>query len=348
MNYSISELTKYDSYSLRSNQKIKIFKKKIKELTNYHYKYCRDYQNIINFFNISFKNEIYPPFIHTSIFKNIDIKTVKNKASTKVFKSSGTSSSVLSKIHLDFETSLIQSKTLQILFNHFFKKKKFDKLIILENKNTFKKNNYNARSAAIKGLIQIIPNHEFLLNNEHEVDKKKLLKIKNSNNLIFGFTFMVWQNLIDFLKVNKLKINLSNSYLLHGGGWKKMIDKSVSTKQFKKKISQFTQIKNIHDYYGMIEQTGSVYFECEKGFFHTSIFSDIIIRNKNLKIEKFNKRGLIQTLSLLPKSYPGHNLLTEDVGEIFGEDNCKCGRKGKIFKVYGRVKNAELRGCSNV
>ena len=38
---------------------------------------------------------------------------------------------------------------------------------------------------------------------------------------------------------------------------------------------------------------------------------------------------------------------SEDIGEVYGIDNCKCGRKGSYFKVYGRMKNAELRGCSD-
>ena len=30
-----------------------------------------------------------------------------------------------------------------------------------------------------------------------------------------------------------------------------------------------------------------------------------------------------------------------------GIDDCKCGRKGKYFLVHGRIKKAELRGCSD-
>ena len=58
--------------------------------------------------------------------------------------------------------------------------------------------------------------------------------------------------------------------------------------------------------------------------------------------------GLIQTLSLLPISYPGHNILTEDLGIIQGIDDCKCGKMGKYFTILGRVPNSELRGCSDV
>jgi hypothetical protein len=63
----------------------------------------------------------------------------------------------------------------------------------------------------------------------------------------------------------------------------------------------------------MMEQTGSVFLECKKGFFHCSLFSDILIRNSKFRFMQNKEAGLIQTLSLLPVSYPGQSILTEDV-----------------------------------
>ena len=40
-------------------------------------------------------------------------------------------------------------------------------------------------------------------------------------------------------------------------------------------------------------------------------------------------------------------LSNEDLGKIIGEDDCKCGRKGKYFSISGRMSMAELRGCSD-
>ena len=60
-----------------------------------------------------------------------------------------------------------------------------------------------------------------------------------------------------------------------------------------------------------------------------------------------NEIGLVQLSSILPFSYPGHILLSEDTGEIIGEDDCPCGRLGKTFQIHGRVKHAEIRGCSD-
>ena len=97
----------------------------------------------------------------------------------------------------------------------------------------------------------------------------------------------------------------------------------------------------------MIEQTGSIFLSVKR-IFPSLYFSEVIIRNKNLDSCEVGEQGLIQVLSLLPLSYPGHNLLTEDLGTIHGLDGCACGRRGKYFLVEGRVEGTELRGCSDV
>ena len=60
------------------------------------------------------------------------------------------------------------------------------------------------------------------------------------------------------------------------------------------------------------------------------------------------EEGVIQIMTPVALSYPGHNLLTEDMGVVLGMDDCPCGRKGKYFKLTGRMKQAEIRGCSDV
>jgi len=79
---------------------------------------------------------------------------------------------------------------------------------------------------------------------------------------------------------------------------------------------------------------------------HCPNFSDIIIRNPiDFSVQPHGEPGLIQVLSTLPKSYPGHSILTEDIGVCVGEDDIAW--KGKYFKILGRAKKAELRGCSD-
>ena len=87
---------------------------------------------------------------------------------------------------------------------------------------------------------------------------------------------------------------------------------------------------------------------CSEGFFHSNDFADICIRNNNLEIQENSKPGFVQSISILPWSYPGHSILTEDIGISYGIDDCSCGKKGRYFKVLGRLNKSELRGCSDV
>lgn len=73
--------------------------------------------------------------------------------------------------------------------------------------------------------------------------------------------------------------------------------------------------------------------ECRCGHLHASAFSDVIVRRtSDWSIADVGEKGIIEVVSVLPASYPGHILLTEDEGTILGEDDCPCGLKGKYLK----------------
>lgn len=123
---------------------------------------------------------------------------------------------------------------------------------------------------------------------------------------------------------------------------------NISNDDFREALNEQCGIGHFVDHYGMVEQTGCIYAQCECGHLHASIYSDVIPRRANdFSVCDIGEKGIIQVVSVLPHSYPGHSLLTEDEGIILGEDDCPCGRKGKYFKLTGRIKQAELRGCSD-
>ena len=108
------------------------------------------------------------------------------------------------------------------------------------------------------------------------------------------------------------------------------------------------KVRLLDGHYGMVEQTGAIYMQCECGHLHASNFSDVLIRRGgDFSLCENGERGIVQVVSALPYSYPGHSILTQDEGTIMGEDDCPCGRKGKYFVIHGRLKNAEVRGCSD-
>jgi hypothetical protein len=109
-----------------------------------------------------------------------------------------------------------------------------------------------------------------------------------------------------------------------------------------------TGLARVYNFYGMVEQVGSVFVECDAGVLHAPSFADVIARDvRTLLPAPFGVEGVLQVVSALPTSYPGHSLLTEDLGTVLGEDDCSCGRKGKYFAVRGRVARSEIRGCSD-
>lgn len=90
------------------------------------------------------------------------------------------------------------------------------------------------------------------------------------------------------------------------------------------------------------------FLEGDNGLLFPPNFSDVIIRDPDtFEVCKDGSPGLIQLLSLIPTSYPGHSILTEDLGVI--EKTVVEGHiRGKGLRVLGRVEKAELRGCSEV
>ena len=178
--------------------------------------------------------------------------------------------------------------------------------------------------------------------------KAFLDKHQGEDIFLFGFTFMIWQHFCAQLRKTGYHPDLSRGVLVHGGGWKKLADQHITTRQFQQELLQTCGLTRVHNYYGMVEQTGAVYMECECGHLHAPVWSDIAIRRAgDFSLADVGEKGLVQVASVLPRSYPGHILLTEDEGRILGEDDCPCGRKGRYFEILGRVKQAEIRGCSD-
>ena len=343
-----------DPFGLSIKKKNSWFLINQKKLSLYHYKYSKNYKLISDniFKSISKVKKIADlPFVHASLFKNFNLISRNDNQKISTFSSSGTTGTKQSKINLDPKTSFLQSKALSKIFSEIINKDK--DIFFIENKNFLNsRESMSAKGAAIKGFSQLCNNKYFLLDKNNKINisilKDYLKKNENKEFIIFGFTSSIWFNLITEMKRQKIKLKKNQGIMIHGGGWKKMYKLRINNNKFKNEIKSSLGLKQIYNYYGMMEQTGSVFLECEKGYFHCSIFSDILIRNSKLKLSKINEAGLIQALSLLPLSYPGHNILTEDMGIIHGIDNCKCGKKGKYFTVLGRVPDAELRGCSDV
>ena len=350
-NLDFNKLFKLPPYSLGKWEKHKgIFFKYLKNLENFHKNNCSEYKKILKGYNYKTpKNLNELMFIPVNLFKKFKLISGNRKNIESVISSSGTSANALSKIHLNRENSIKQSRVFLKLIYDLIGNNKYP-MIIIDKKSDGNKKYFDAREAAIRAFSILSKDTFYLIDDRENLREKELIdfinRYKNEKIIIFGFTFVIWKKFVKTFKKNNL-IRFKNAVMFHGGGWKKMQDEKISNEDFKSIIKNSFNINNIINYYGMAEQTGSIYFECEYGKFHTSNFSDVIARNRDLKNCGFNKIGFLQVISSLPESYPGHSLLTEDLGIVIGEDDCKCKRKGKYFKVLGRVQDTDVKGCSD-
>ena len=350
---NIDEIFNIEPYSLKKEQKQQFLVEALSQLTTWHMKNSKEYANIIKAFG--YENKNYKKIedflaLPVNLFKEKELKSTDEVL--KTLTSSGTTSNKVSKIFLDKESARLQTKALIKIMQSFLGKNRLPMLIIDTPSVLKNKTKFSARSAGVMGLMNFGRKHTFILDDEMNLDVKALEDfLKNYQNekfLMFGFTFMVWEYFYKTMKKQNLDLNFSNGILFHSGGWKKLQDKAVSNEIFKKSFNNDFKLNHIHNFYGMVEQIGSIFVECERGHLHTPNFADIIIRDSfSLKPLDKNQIGLIELVSIIPRSYPGHILLSEDLGMILGEDDCLCGRKGKYFKVLGRIQKAQIRGCSD-
>lgn len=352
----LTDIFEIPPYSLNKSEKALLLNSFLSDLFQFHYQNCLEYRKMMDAFGyLGVKNLDYTllPFLPVRLFKMMELYSVEKSEIVKTMTSSGTTGQLVSKIFIDKETSSNQTKALTKIVSSFIGKQRVPMLIIDSPEVIKSRNLFSARGAGILGFSIFGSKRLYALDEQMELEVERIEEFLQNNKdekiFLFGFTFMIWQHFYKKLIKSGIKLNLANAVLIHGGGWKKLINESVSPSDFKNKLKDVCGIPNMHDYYGMVEQTGSIYMECEYGHLHTPIFSDIIIRRPyDFSIADVGEKGIIQVLSILPHSYPGHSLLTEDEGILLGEDDCACGRLGKYFKIVGRLKNAEIRGCSDV
>ena len=292
------------------------------------------------------------PFFPVRLFKSHHLSSVQDSDVYRVLLSSGTTGHAPSKIFLDSETAILQSRGLVRIMQHYIGKNRLPMLVIDEPSVVRSRGGQVARTAAVLGMSQFGRHCSFALNPDLSINQEALqrfcIEFAGMPKFVFGFTFIVWKYFIESLIRQGITLDLSGAVLFHGGGWKKLATEKISPSEFRSAVLRCCRIDRVHDYYGMVEQTGSIFVECEFGQYHTPVYSDVVIRNPQTWDPcKPGEVGLIQVLSSFPRSYPGHSLLTEDLGALTGEDSCQCGRLGRTFQVFGRLPQAEPRGCSD-
>jgi hypothetical protein len=355
--FSVDEsLLEAPLYGLPQAEKERRLAQALAALTRHHREACPPYRRLTDVLSPPVPAEprlAELPYLPVSLFKSHRLASVPTSEISTTLTSSGTTGQKPSQIFLDKATAHRQSRALAAIMSHILGPRRLPMLIIdtsdlLKNRAAF-----SARGAGVLGMMTFGAQPRFALDPDMKLDRvaveEFLVKHGGQPFLIFGFTFMVWAYFYEQLAGAGL--DLGNGILVHSGGWKKLIDRAVDNATFKAELRRATGLRRVYNFYGMVEQTGSVFLEGEDGLLYPPAFADVIVRDPDTMEEAPpGEVGVLQVLSMIPTSYPGHSLLTEDLGVIERVDQAKlpgCGRLGKAFRVVGRVPRAELRGCSD-
>jgi hypothetical protein len=351
------ELLDLPPYGLPQAEKRARLLPMLRALTAHHAENCLPYRHVLDrvfggWQGLRIERIEDVPFLPVTLFKTHALASVPESEVIKVLTSSGTTGQEPSRIFLDRETASVQGAVLVKVAQHFLGRERLP-MVVLDHPGVVRdRSSHSARGAGILGMAQFGHRPFYALRDDMSLDEEGLRRYLEQTAgrrvLLFGFTFMVWQYLVQALERGGRRLDLTDGILVHSGGWKKLQDAAVDQATFRERVRAVTGVTQVINFYGMVEQVGGVYFENPLHWLHAPIYSEVIIRDPvTLEPLPDGRPGLIQVLSCLPTSYPGHSLLTEDIGVIRGEDPGGTGMGGRCFEVLGRVPKAELRGCSD-
>ncbi len=355
---SLDFLFSEPQYSLRQSDKERYLLPLLNDLTRHHRSASASYARLLE--------AVYPhvgeadsieevPYLPVGLFKTHRLSSISDDQIFKTLTSSGTTGQQVSRVYLDAETARRQTVALSRILQHVLGPDRLPMLVIDTSALLKNRKEFSARGAGVLGMLNFGHHHVYALDEEMHLNRDAvrdfLARFGGAPFLMFGFTFMVWQYFFEPLR--DLGVDLSQGILIHSGGWKKLADRAVDNAAFKARLRESTGLERIYNFYGMVEQVGSVYMEGpdggnKDGLLYAPNFADIVIRDpRTWKPAPVGQPGIIQVLSALPLSYPGHSILTEDLGIVHSVDSGAGGRFGKAFSVIGRVPRSEIRGCSD-
>jgi hypothetical protein len=299
------------------------------------------------------------PFLPVGLLKaNPPLSFVSPEQIKRTLTSSATTSQTPSRVVLDTPTARRMTKGVVSILRDFIGSDRRPYLVV-DTPGLQAGEEMGARGAAIQGLQPFASETTHCLrigeqgDLQLEIDRIKSFAQgrEDAELLVYGFTFILWNHLVKPLEAEGICFDLPKVRVFHSGGWKRLQDQAVEKTVFNERLARVfgCSADRIIDFYGMVETVGVIYPDCPQGNKHGPAFGDVIVRDPlTLEPVAAGERGIVQVCSVLPTSFPGHLLLTEDLADVLSYDGCPCGRRGISFRFAGRVPKAELRGCGNL
>jgi len=300
------------------------------------------------------------PPVAVSVFKNLghtlssvppsDIKLRLQSSAT-----SGTPSTIV----VDKTTSRRQAKAMVKVVQEFIGKERKPFLVMDIDPQSEFRSLLGARFAAIAGYLNFASKAGYFMKAKDGISyfdidaiKSYLQEIPTDQPVVvFGFTYILYANVLKAIQSSGENLHLPlGSKIIHIGGWKKLESEKIEKSVFNAQLAAAFGIAptDIIDIYGFTEQMGLNYPDCPCGCKHVSSYVRVLARDiVTHEVLPAGQEGMMEFISPLPHSYPGNAVLTDDLG-IIESAPCPYGRPGVRFRITGRMKRAEVRGCGDI
>lgn len=341
-----------------------LFLKALQEELLFHYEHNEMYRQFCNRKGFNPHTELedlkqIPP-VAVSVFKNLGFGLASvSKEDIKLRLQSSATSGTPSTIVVDKVTSKRQAKAMVKVMQEFIGKERKPFLVMDIDPRSEYRSLLGARFAAITGYLNFASKSGYFLKAQNGVSYFDIDAIKdylstipaNQPVVVFGFTYILYSNVLKAIIEKDEKIQLpKGSKIIHIGGWKKLEAEKVEKSLFNQQLADGFGIAptDVIDIYGFTEQMGLNYPDCPCGCKHTSSYVKVLTRDVvTREVLPAGKEGMMEFITPIPHSYPGNVVLTDDMG-IIEREPCPYGRPGQRFRITGRMKKAEVRGCGDI
>jgi hypothetical protein len=357
----VNALIRGPQYAMRQAEKDVVLTSILRELCAEIARHCPPYDRFLRRLGPSpadWQTLSDVPPLPVSMFKQYLLAAIPPEKIVRELHSSSTSGAEPSRIVIDKTTAFRQARALVSILKEHLGGHRRPYLVLDAQESAAAGDTLTARGAAIRGVGNFASETVYGMKNQPNGDlapdwpciEDFFRRHGQEPLLLFGFTFMVWTRFVEQAERRAIKFQASKAQLLHSGGWKKLADQAVTKDEFIRRTSAVLGCDpgGILDFYGMVEQVGTVFVDCQAGNKHAPAFADVLIRRPyTLEPVSVGQTGIIEVVSVLPTSYPGQALITDDQGVLVGVDDCPCGRLGNYFRFTKRIEQAEARGCGD-
>ncbi len=298
------------------------------EIFQIQYQNINIYQEFCDLLNVNpakVKNLKDIPFLPIQFFKSHKILT-ENTSYEKIFTSSGTTGSTLSK-HYIRDLSLYK-KSFTTAFNYFIGSP--EKFTILALLPSYFEREGSSLVFMINDLINKNPYSGFYLDNSKDlIEKLNFLESKKQKTILLGVSYA----LLDLIEIKTFQ--LKNTIIMETGGMKGQ-RKEMIKEELHRDLIQGFGVKEIYSEYGMTELLSQAYSK-GNGIFYCPPWMKVFTRDtrdsQSLVKGKTGGLNIIDLANVNSCSF----IATQDLGRIYANGS---------FEILGRFDDSEIRGCN--